>query len=88
MKTAHGGSVSTRDDQLHCHGGRRLTIPCGLGLADVALERVVPRDVVRALGEVLLVLDLEADAEERLARVLVVAHLGDAVADLYARACE
>ena len=57
-------------------------VPERLRLADVALERVVPRDRVRTVREVLLVLDLEADLDDCLARLRERAHLGDAVPDL------
>lgn len=59
-----------------------LTVPHGLGLEDVTLERVVPGDGVVAGSEVLLVEDLKADALEGLARVVQRAHLGDAITDL------
>ena len=57
-------------------------VPERLRLGDVALERVVPRDRVRPVREVVLVLDLEPDVDQRLARHAQWPHLGDAVSDL------
>jgi hypothetical protein len=62
--------------------GRQRTVPQGLGLADVTLERVVPRNVIIPLGQILLVLDHESDTLERLPGVIVPPHLGNAVTQL------
>lgn len=56
-------------------------IPSGLRLADVALEGVVPRHRVGTFGEVLFVLDLEANVEEGLASEADGTHFRDAGAE-------
>jgi hypothetical protein len=63
-------------------GNGERTVPQGLGLADVTLERVVPRNVIIPLGQILLVLDHEPDALQRLPGVVVPPHLGNPVTQL------
>lgn len=57
-------------------------IPQRLRLEHIALERVIPRDLVRPFREVLLVLNLEAHTDKCLSRLADGPHLGDTVPDL------
>lgn len=63
-------------------GNTERTVPQGLGLADITLERVVPRNVIVPLGQILLVLDHESDALQGLPGIIVSPHLGNAVTQL------
>lgn len=62
----------------------RQVIPEGVRLADIALERVVPLDLVVGLTHVLVLLDRKADGFEGLETILDGEHLGDTVADFEA----
>ncbi len=53
-----------------------------MGFPDVALERVIPSDVIRTFGKVLLVEDLEPNFHKSIASLLDRSHLRDTVANL------
>ena len=57
-------------------------VPEGVCLTDIALQGVVPLDLVLGFAHVLMFLDREADSLQSLEAVLARHHLGDAVADL------
>ena len=69
-KLAAAAGTPAREDIPHC-----------LCFEDVAFEGIVPRHVVRSLGEVFLVHDLQPDSDEGLTSLGDGTHLGDAVPD-------